>query len=244
MLLDKLIKKFFYKKGYYINRIGYYNFFQQLLETFLNKNHEMFFIQIGANDGKSFDPIYDFVTNNSSKVRGILIEPVANYFEELKKNYKGYSNVVLLNMAVHNSNKDMLLYMADPQLVAQGKLPEYAKGIASFDMNHHELSGIPKEAIITQKVQCASLDSIVNEHKVTAVDLLQIDTEGYDFEIILNLDFKIIKPKIIHFEHYLTAETINGEQFMVLTDLLHRNGYELWIDKYDATAYQRDIFIA
>jgi lysophospholipase L1-like esterase len=78
----KIIKKVLYKRGYYIHRIGSIDFFLSLLEAFLRKNNEMFFIQIGANDGKSFDPIYQFVTNNSKNVRGILLEPLADYFEE------------------------------------------------------------------------------------------------------------------------------------------------------------------
>ncbi len=243
MLFKKLIKKLFYKRGYYIHRIGYYNFFLSLIETFLSKNNEMFLIQIGANDGKSFDPIYEFVTNNSNNVRGILIEPVVDYFEELKRNYKGYSNVILLNLAVHNSNKEMTIYRTNPQIIEQGGLPEYTKGIASFDKNYHELSRIPKEAVIEQKVQCVSFNNLLKEHQITKVDLLQIDTEGYDSEIILNLDFKVIKPTIIHFEHSLTDGIMSKKQFMILTDILHSNGYELWMDKYDATAYQRDIFI-
>ena len=137
----------------------------------------------------------------------------------------------------------MILYRADPAKVERGELSKWAKGIASFDMSHHELSGTPKEAIIKQKVQCISLNSLLKEHQVTKVDLLQIDTEGYDLEIILNLDFKVIKPKIIHFEHGLPDGIISKEQFMILTDVLHSNGYELWMDYYKGTAYQRDILI-
>ena len=69
----------------------------------------MFIIQIGANDGKVNDTIYEFVTSNPQTVRGILIEPVKDYFEELKINYKKCPNVTLLNMAIHNSMKEMTI---------------------------------------------------------------------------------------------------------------------------------------
>ena len=59
-------------------------FFDSLIVTFLIKNNDLFIIQIGANDGKMADPIYEFVTSNRKIVRGILIEPVKDYFEELK----------------------------------------------------------------------------------------------------------------------------------------------------------------
>ena len=115
--LKKIVKRILRKKGYIIHKIDstdHVAFFESLIETFLRKNKNMFIIQIGANDGKIDDPIYEFVTNYPKNVSGILIEPVKDYFEELKINYKKYSNFILLNMAIHNSRKEMTIYRADP----------------------------------------------------------------------------------------------------------------------------------
>ena len=87
----KIVKKILHKTGYIIRKIDSTDrvaFFESLIETFLRKNKDMFIIQIGANDGKIDDPIYEFVTNYPPKMSGILIEPVKDYFEELKINYK------------------------------------------------------------------------------------------------------------------------------------------------------------
>ena len=242
-IFKKIVKRAFFKGGYSINKIGSFDFFQLIMDAFLKKNNELFFIQIGANDGKSFDPIYEFVINNHKNVRGILLEPLEDYFMELKRNYKGYSNVTILNLAVHNSNKEMIIHRVDPKKIERNEQPEWTKGIASFNGNHHELSGTPKEVIIKQNVKCISLEDLLRTHQVAKIDLLQIDTEGYDSEIILNIDFKAIKPKVIHFEHGLEHEIMSKEEFTALADLLHNNGYDLFMDQYDCTAYQRNILI-
>jgi FkbM family methyltransferase len=241
--LKKIVKRVLHKRGYCIRSIDSFAFFESLIETFIKKNNDLFFIQIGANDGKSFDPIYELVTNNPKNMRGILLEPVKDYFEKLKINYEKHSNIIIFNLAVHNSNKEMTIYRVDPIKIERNELPKTAQGIASFYKNHHELSGTPEDCIIKEKVQCISLLDLLKRHQVTEIDLLQIDTEGYDSEIILNLDFKSIRPKIIHFEHGLPDGIMTREKFSIVTDVLHNNGYELWMDSYDATAYQRNVLI-
>ena len=192
---------------------------------------------------KTDDPIYEFVTNYPPKMSGILIEPVKDYFEELKINYKKYPNFTLLNMAIHNSRKEMTIYRADPIKIEQYGLPQWTKGIASFNKDHHKRSGTPKDVMVKEKVQCISLNDLLKKHQVAKIDLLQIDTEGHDSEIILNLDFKVIKPKIIHFEHGLSKGIMSKEEFSTVTEVLHNNGYELWMDKYNVTAYQLNVII-
>jgi FkbM family methyltransferase len=239
----KIVKRILRKEGYCIHRTDRVAFFESLIETFLKKNNDMFIIQIGANDGKMDDPIYEFVTNNPKHVSGILIEPVKDYFEELKTNYKKYPNFTLLNLAIHHSMKEMTIYRADPIKIEQYGLPKWTKGIASFNKDHYKLSGTPNDVFIKEKVPCISLNDLLKKHQVEKIDLLQIDTEGYDSEIILNLDFQVIKPKIIHFEHGLSTGIMSKEEFSTVIEVLHNNGYELWMDLYDVTAYQLNVLI-
>ena len=103
------------------------------------------------------------------------------------------------------------------------------------------LSNTPKECIIEEKVVCISLDKLIDKYSVSKIDLLQIDTEGYDYEIISNMDFSRIKPRIIHFEHELKLGTMSKENFTKLADLLIQHDYFLIVDKIDAIAYQRDL---
>src|SRR4051812_3099016 len=50
----------------------------------LAKRDEVFFVQIGSNDGKRNDPIHDLAIGNESW-NGLFVEPVPQLFEKLKE---------------------------------------------------------------------------------------------------------------------------------------------------------------
>ena len=52
-----------------------------------------------------------------------------------------------------------------------------------------------------EEVEACTLMEAIESCKITSLDLLQIDTEGFDFEIIKMLDFKKLTPLVIHYEH-------------------------------------------
>ena len=230
------LKMVFLKLGYRVSRVDTLFFFEPILSHYLKTNKEIFLVQIGANDGKMSDPIHQFITRNKDKLGGILIEPMKDTFEQLRYNYRNYPSFKAVNIGIHNSEKEMTLYKVDP--VKLKKLPDWAKGIASFDKDHHKRSNIKEDFIIPEKVKCISFDELLKNYQITKIDLLQIDTEGYDSEIILNINYDNIKPSIINFEHGLQNGIMSNETFSKVIDLLHKNGYEIVIEKNNATAYQ------
>ncbi len=241
-LLKQTTKRVLSKIGYSIRKNRFIFFeFEVFLDSYLRKNGDLFFIQIGACDGIYVDPIYEFATRNYPKVRGIVIEPLYDFFKQLEINYKKYPNIIAVNAAIHNSEKEMTLYRVDP--VKLNGLPKWAKVVVSFNKNHLKLTGSPSDAIIQEKVHCISFDELLKNYQVTKIDLLQIDTEGYDAEIILNIDFNSIKPKIIRFEHGLQVGFMSKDIFLKVVDVLHKNDYELALEYLDATAYQRNIIV-
>ena len=128
------------------------NCLEPLLYRIIQEAPEFFFIQIGAYDGVSFDPIHSFVTNNHRKVKGIVLEPMKDAFKKLTFNYRKYPSITKINAAIHNTEEKMTLYRVDP--ASQNRLPTWIQGISSFNKNHHMLSNTPKECIIEEKVVC------------------------------------------------------------------------------------------
>ena len=59
-----------------------------------------------------------------------------------------------------------------------------AKRIASLNRDFHKLTNTPTQLIIPERVPCISLKGLLAKYCITQIDLLQIDTEGYDAEII------------------------------------------------------------
>ncbi len=238
--LTNYLKKQVNKTGYQIKKVNNFVFLDSILNKLIAEKGTINFIQIGGNDGVNFDPLYHFVRLNKSKVSGYVLEPVKDYFNELEKNYSEFPLIKPLNLAIHNSETEMIINRINPDSAAI--LPTYAKGIASFNEDHHVKCKVPTEHMIQEKVDCVTLTKLMNNYKISEVDLLQIDTEGYDAEIILNIDFSTFQPSIINFEYYVPG-TMSKQTYNDIIDLLHKNGYEVWMEVNDITAYKRDLFI-
>jgi FkbM family methyltransferase len=158
----------------------------------------------------------------------------------LQKNYKNFPSIKTLNLAIHNTEENMTIHRVNPN--SASILPKYSKGIASFDKKHHINCKIDSKHILEEKVGCISLENLIKNNNIKNIDLLQIDTEGYDSEIILNIDFKKIKPSIINFEYYI-PNTMSKETFNRVLEVLNDNDYEIWQEVNDITAYQRNLFV-
>ena len=208
--------------------------FSPLKQLFYKNLHaDFFFVQIGANDGISYDPIFSLVTKE--KVKGIVIEPIPDIFTQLKNNYKDYPQVEPLNLAIHKDQKEMTVYRVDPK---NKKYPEWTKGTPSFNKSHHQLSFIEEEDIIEEIVKCISFDDLIEKYSIKKIDLLQIDTEGYDAEIIKMIDFDKLCPTIISFEHGLPQGIMTLKQFEECQEILLKNKYNIIVLENDAIAYK------
>lgn len=157
-LKEKLnrLNQHLYKSKYHLSRIDHVNLFEPLLYLIIKKTNDFSFIQIGANDGKSFDPVYQFVTHNHNRLKGIVIEPMKDTFKQLEHNYQKFHNIITINAAIHNSDKEMVLYKANPKRLRE--LPEWTKGMASFNKEHFANHNIPEDYLITEQVQCISFE--------------------------------------------------------------------------------------
>ena len=82
-------------------------------------------------------------------------------------------------------------------------------------------------------MRCCSLATLLAETGLSQVDVLQIDTEGWDYEILKLVDFTKIKPAIINYEH----AHLNPDDWDSAIDLLTRNGYHIGIGRRDTVAY-------
>lgn len=198
--------------------------FKPVIERRLRQQKDFYFVQVGANDGMTVDPIREYVLRHGWK--GVLVEPQKKYFEQLQKNYAGQPGLHFENVAIAAREETKQLFVVRPDV----GFPEWGGLIATFKPGVHFDEGDPR--LTTEDVRCVTLTSIVTKYSLPRVDLLQIDTEGYDYEIIQSIDFSAIRPGVIHYEHkHLTCH----EQFN-LKVLLKSHGYSVVEDGEDTTA--------
>jgi FkbM family methyltransferase len=228
--LRKYINKLLASRGYEINKIGRTLFFLKKLA----KKGEISFIQVGANDGISFDNIYPFF--KSHKCKGICIEPLPYFFDRLKINYDDSPNIVPLNIALHPTAEKFAIYSVNPKELH--KYPHWVSGIASFNKEHLIKCNVKEGDLVTEVVACQPLSKVILEHGMLDLDYLQIDTEGFDDEIIKMIDFSQVKPKLIKFE----SVHLSLEKKLSTVDLLKSQGYKIIDEGTDMIALVERFF--
>lgn len=72
--------------------------FKGILDALEEKVDSVFFVEIGACDGVSGDPIYHKAIRYNWS--GLLIEPISASFQKLQQNYTTNPNVVFENVAI------------------------------------------------------------------------------------------------------------------------------------------------
>lgn len=196
-------------------------------------NEQFFFLQIGANDGVSHDPIHAFVT--SQRVAGIVVEPLPDVFAELCHTYRHHPQIRKINVAVHAELDRVTLYRPDPAR-ANG-----LSGFASLNANRHEFtrerSGVQADDMLAVEVPAMSLTHLLESERVDHLDLLQIDTEGYDMQILASLDLTIHRPSIIRFEHGVYSGVPVRDELRDALFRLYEHGYSIAMERVDAVAW-------
>lgn len=165
--------------------------------------------QIGANDGISADPVYDIIKENKN-IESHLVEPQKDAFNLLTKNYNDLKErVFFYNYALTNKNEKIKLYKNTAINGTDGHSSLLIRDtdivnnivVAKYSENNYET------------VQGITVDILQNKIKKN-IDLLVIDTEGYDVEIVKMFINNKIFPKIIFFERPGISGNIPGEDIL------------------------------
>ena len=180
-------------------------------------------IQIGSHVGNTInDPIFNTI-NPDDKL--ILVEPVPYLFRKLKENYKNknLNNVYFINKAVSDFIGEIELTIPSERNDFS-RFPHWASQLASVDRMHvhHHIGNLIAERIL---VPTTTISEIIHEYDVKEIDFLNTDTEGHDYTILMDYDFKI-KPKKILFEHkHMDGFGTVGKNYETLMKRLESLGY-------------------
>lgn len=236
--MKTLLKKILNGMGYRVQSIKYtpktllknehliqLTFDHVLTKYLYDKNaYENFtFIQIGAFDGVMCDPLYKYLIKHNW--RGIMLEPQPMPFQKLKALYVERPKMTLLNAAISKNIGKQLLYTLEGE-----NLPEWAKGMASFSIDnilkHKDLIPEIQDTIKKIEIETVTFENIISDNHLVKIDLLQVDTEGFDANVILMFPFDKVKPSIIHFE----SKHIAKQELEQLLDYLISKNYMICKD--------------
>ena len=209
--------------------------FPKLVKAFARHFPDAVFIQIGANDGEQLDPLRSAVLKHSW--RGVLVEPVPYVYARLSRNYGHLSRLSLENVAIAEQAGSLPFYhLREAEAdVAAGKLPQWYDALGSFRkdvlLKHVEFIPDIAQRVICTQVPCISFDQLCEKHELQRVDLLQMDTEGFDYEIIKTIDFQRWRPALLIYEYlHFDAKTQQDCEALLLQAgyLLHHEAMDTW----------------
>ncbi len=190
-------------------------FFKAYLRDFVAANPDFFLLQVGAHDGDATDPIRDAIL--AHHLRGLLIEPLPDVFSRLKENYKSETQLLFENVAIGDEPGRLPFYRIKPEATL-----EWGQTLAGFDRGHLISRGLPEEAIEEIYVEVVTIPSLLDKHGIKVVNMLQVDTEGFDYRIVKAVLNAGLRPEIINYEHCDISRAEQVECKRMLYDIGYR----------------------
>jgi FkbM family methyltransferase len=152
------------------------------LDNLFKKKENEFYIELGGNDGlrQSNTAFFEF----NRKWKGILIEPSIDAFQQCVKNRP---NSIVLNYACVSN--------------------EYAEKTVTGDFNGNLMSSVDGKRLSSSslvEIPAITLTSILDKYIKSdqQIDLLSLDTEGYELNILKGLDLEKWRPTYMLIEIY------------------------------------------
>jgi len=199
-------------------------------------------IQIGANDAKYNDPIFDFVKEHKDYTNILLVEPLEEIIPHLESNYADHPSSEIFNKAVSwDDSSEVRLYRIKREYwseidVGYGKdWPDYRVPTGVTTTNKSQLvqwvskniqSDLnPNQIIESYDVSAIRPKSILSKSElINSVDLLQVDAEGIDDEIVYSFFNDGIYLNIINIEN----KHLNSQSQKVYNKKVSDEGYRLY----------------
>ena len=210
--------------------------FEELYQKTLEGNVIVF--DVGANKGQSIEKFKKIFKN-------VIIhsfEPILFEFTNLQKKYSNEKNIILNNFALGHQEEEKNFYINK-----YTGSSSFFKTIDNTDWINlrSKQFGIKSDEFLknTEKVPIKTIDKYCHEKKIDNIDILKIDTQGYEDKvlegsknIINNNRIKFIELEIIFSDIY--EKTLSIGQ---IENLLN-NKFRLFANDYYGNLYSNKIY--
>lgn len=204
-------------------------FHKRKIISFLKKKYKKFEIlfDIGAHSGESIElflknfKVEKIFSFEASSLNFKILKSKLPYFESKFDN----SKIIIENLAIGNEKKkiniNQFLESSSSTIKNVNKNSEYFK--KKFMLLNNKVEG---NHFYKLEVIMTSLDDYIDDNNLSSIDFLKIDTEGYEYEVLLGLKNKIKNVKIIFFEHHYDNMIIKNYKFRDIHNLLVKNNFK------------------
>ena len=221
--------RFFLNFFYYFKKIKILKFLKKKLKV------KIIFFDVGAHYGetlKLFSKKFDIQEIHCFEASPINFK----FLSQESKNLK--LKVYLNNVGIGSDNQDTFINQTKES--SSSSINEfntesnyYKKKLKILNVKNYEnfYEKIP--------IKLIKLDDYIKKNKITKIDLLKIDTEGFELNVIKGLKLNYNKVKFIYFEHHYDDMIKKNYNFSDINQILNEYGF---IKKYKSKMFFRKSF--
>ena len=174
---------------------------------------------VGCHKGETIDLILKYF-----KVEKIYaFEPNEDLINKIDKSK--YLNIEFIKKALGEKQESKKFFKSDfsPLILFINLIQDQAILNLNKVINLFFSKSPPKE----KRVQIITFDNFCEKYNIKGVDLLKIDTEGYEYYILKGAIKNLKKVKIILLEHHYDNSIIKGYKFREIIKILKKHGFEI-----------------
>ena len=187
----------------------------------LVKSKKPVFVDIGGNIGQTCLMLKKIFPGSIIHT----IEPIGSCFSKLKKNTQKLKSIKYYNFALGNENKKKFIYINENNNKSGSSLIAFNFSSNSIKQNYHKKDKLQLIKNSKEIVDVIKSNSFFN--KLKKIDFCKIDTQGYEFNILNNLNnrnfskIKLLKVELMLDDIYLYNSQKNFSKIINL--LLNKN---------------------
>jgi len=161
----------------------------------------------------------------------LLVEPVPHNISAIKENLKEFKNIHLEPVAVASVRETKDFFFVKATSINKLK-KHWASGIGSFNKNHllnHRTKRflIAEDDIDKIPIKTIKFEDLIEKYSITEIDKILIDIEGYEYEILKDMDLKKVRINSILFEYkHFDGYQKTGEKLEEILKKFEENNYK------------------
>lgn len=161
-----------------------------------------FYMEIGSMDGLRNSNTYVF---DLKGWKGMCIEAHPAY---AKLNRKNRPNAIVVEAAAADKDSDSITFWASPYGATSTVREDLARKLAA----RHKHTNFGQYKKVT--VPCRTMQSLLDEHGVTDVDIVSIDIEGTEMDALRGFDLSKCRPRVFVIERNFASSEDELRKFM------------------------------